>query len=95
MTFPDAADVRALMCAEHPDPFAVLGPHRTPAGWVLRVLRPDAWGVTVLDANTAQLATLVQLAKHQGFDAHCSPFAATSRRRIQSCTRRRPKGVSQ
>ena len=52
MTFPDAADVRALMCAEHPDPFAVLGPHRTPAGWVLRVLRPDAWGVTVLDAST-------------------------------------------
>ena len=48
---PDAAEVRALMCAEHGNPFAVLGPHRTPEGWVLRVLRPDAWGVTALDAS--------------------------------------------
>src|SRR4051794_22395253 len=36
------ADIAALVDARHGDPFAVLGPHRTRAGVVLRALTPGA-----------------------------------------------------
>jgi hypothetical protein len=37
-----------LLTARHHDPFAILGLHPDPAGWVLRVFRPDASKVTLL-----------------------------------------------
>ena len=37
-----------LFTARHHDPFAILGLHPDPAGWVLRVFRPDAAKVTLL-----------------------------------------------
>lgn len=37
-----ADDIAALLGARHGDPFAVLGPHRTRTGWVLRALLPGA-----------------------------------------------------
>ena len=42
------AEVRALMRAEHGDPFAVLGPHRTDEGLWVRALLPGARSVAVL-----------------------------------------------
>ncbi|WP_173932372.1 1,4-alpha-glucan branching protein GlgB [Chelativorans sp. Marseille-P2723] len=38
----DPHAIAALVAGRHGDPFAVLGPHRTDAGIVLRVLRPEA-----------------------------------------------------
>ena len=38
----DPAEVTALLQARHGDPFAVLGPHRLDAGYVLRCLLPGA-----------------------------------------------------
>ena len=35
-------DIAALLEARHGDPFAVLGPHSTRAGFVLRALLPGA-----------------------------------------------------
>ena len=43
-----AIDIDALVEARHPDPFAQLGPHRTEAGTVVRVLLPNASGVSVI-----------------------------------------------
>jgi 1,4-alpha-glucan branching enzyme len=37
-----------LLTARHHDPFAILGLHPAPEGWVLRVFRPDADRVTLL-----------------------------------------------
>ncbi|MBV9757466.1 MAG: 1,4-alpha-glucan branching protein GlgB [Alphaproteobacteria bacterium] len=45
----DAGAVDALVHGRHGDPFAVLGPHETAAGWTIRALVPDARAVTVLD----------------------------------------------
>ena len=38
------AAIAAIVGARHGDPFAVLGPHRTAAGLVIRALVPDAVG---------------------------------------------------
>jgi 1,4-alpha-glucan branching enzyme len=37
-----------LLTARHHDPFAILGLHPDPAGWVLRVFRPDASRVSLV-----------------------------------------------
>ncbi len=42
------AEVDALLAARHGDPFAVLGPHATPAGLVLRALVPHAGSLHAL-----------------------------------------------
>ncbi len=39
------AEIDALVRGMHPDPFAVLGPHDTPGGLVIRVFRPNVRGV--------------------------------------------------
>jgi 1,4-alpha-glucan branching enzyme len=44
---PDEA-VAALLAARHPDPFALLGPHATPAGLVLRAFLPGAEALEAL-----------------------------------------------
>ena len=35
-------DIDAIAAARHDDPFAVLGPHLTEAGWAIRAFVPDA-----------------------------------------------------
>jgi 1,4-alpha-glucan branching enzyme len=53
--------VDALVHARHGDPFAVLGPHRTPGGWSVRALVPGADTVEVVDRATR--ATIGRLAR--------------------------------
>jgi 1,4-alpha-glucan branching enzyme len=52
--FDDLAAIQALVEGRHPDPFAVLGPHATPRGTALRVLRPGAMTAEAVDAETGQ-----------------------------------------
>ncbi|WP_213956096.1 1,4-alpha-glucan branching protein GlgB [Variovorax sp. dw_954] len=57
-TLPES-EIRALMRAEHGDPFAVLGPHETGEGLAVRVLLPGAQAVAVMHASSGwPLATL-------------------------------------
>ncbi|MBB3180683.1 1,4-alpha-glucan branching protein GlgB [Variovorax sp. Sphag1AA] len=46
------AEVRALMRAEHGDPFAALGPHETDEGLRVRALLPGAKSVTVMQSGS-------------------------------------------
>src|SRR5271170_6265166 len=48
----------AIAAARKSDPFAVLGPHLTPAGWVIRVFAPEAISVRALTRNGELLADL-------------------------------------
>jgi len=48
---PDLEDVRRLLAGDHHDPHSVLGAHPHPDGTVVRVLRPAADEVTVLQAG--------------------------------------------
>jgi len=54
------AEVHALMRAEHGDPFAVLGPHETPEGLVVRVLMPGARQVGVVHAASGDPLAVLQ-----------------------------------
>jgi 1,4-alpha-glucan branching enzyme len=54
-----SADIDAIVDARHPDPFAVLGPHQTEAGLVLRAFVPGAETLRAIDARRR---TIVQLA---------------------------------
>ncbi|WP_434581890.1 1,4-alpha-glucan branching protein GlgB [Carbonactinospora thermoautotrophica] len=47
----DAAGLRRLLAGEHHDPHAVLGPHPTADGVVVRVLRPWAQAVSVITGD--------------------------------------------
>ena len=51
-------DVEAIIGAHHDDPFAVLGLHRTAAGWVVRAFVPGADTVRAIDANGCTIANL-------------------------------------
>src|SRR5687767_3299891 len=44
-TLLEREEIDALVRGMHPDPFAVLGPHGSGAGLVIRVFRPDVRGV--------------------------------------------------
>ncbi|MDM0115526.1 1,4-alpha-glucan branching protein GlgB [Variovorax sp. J22R133] len=67
---PDA-EVRALMRAEHGDPFAVLGPHRDKAGFWIRALMPGARSVTVVDAGSGtSLGELTRQGESDLLEAH-------------------------
>jgi 1,4-alpha-glucan branching enzyme len=46
-----AADIDAIVGARHGDPFAVLGPHRTQAGLVIRAFVPYAEAMTAVGAT--------------------------------------------
>ena len=48
----------ALAAAAHPDPFALLGPHATPAGLAIRALIPDAAEVEAIDDKGRLLVKL-------------------------------------
>jgi len=49
-----AADVAAIVAARHADPFAVLGPHTTDAGLVVRAFVPDATSLWLLAEDGAR-----------------------------------------
>ncbi len=51
--------VQALLMARHDDPFAVLGPHRTPDGLVIRALVPHAESLTAVPADGSKEIPLV------------------------------------
>jgi 1,4-alpha-glucan branching enzyme len=48
-----ARDIDALARGLHADPFAVLGPHDSPDGLVIRVFRPHAVAISVIGKETA------------------------------------------
>src|SRR5271154_7097832 len=48
----------AIAAARKSDPFAVLGPHQTPQGWVIRVFAPNAVRVRALTRDGKLLAEL-------------------------------------
>jgi 1,4-alpha-glucan branching enzyme len=52
------ADVDAVQSGRCRDPFAVLGPHETPKGWVIRAFAPEAIGVRALTPDGEPLAEL-------------------------------------
>ncbi|MGE3245653.1 MAG: 1,4-alpha-glucan branching protein GlgB [Beijerinckiaceae bacterium] len=64
----DEATAAALLEARHNDPFAVLGPHDTPRGRVVRAVLPDARHVEVLSRSGDFLGTLEQK-RHAGLFA--------------------------
>ena len=50
----------AIAAARKSDPFAVLGPHQTAAGWVIRVFAPAAVSVRALTRDGKLLAKLAR-----------------------------------
>lgn len=58
-TLPDS-ELRALMRAEHGDPFAVLGPHERPEGLGVRALLPGAQAVGVVHAGSGDPLAMLQ-----------------------------------
>ena len=52
------ADVAAIQAARSGDPFAVLGPHKSSDGWVIRVFAPDAISVRAITLDGKLLAEL-------------------------------------
>jgi 1,4-alpha-glucan branching enzyme len=52
------SDAAALAAARHPDPFAVLGPHETPAGWTIRAFQPEATRLAAITSDGGLLAQL-------------------------------------
>ena len=61
-------ELDAIAAARSADPFAVLGPHETPAGWVIRVFAPDAVSVRALTREGALMAELPRR-KNDAFEA--------------------------
>src|ERR1700691_6519008 len=51
-------DLDAIAGARNADPFAVLGPHQTSAGWVIRVFAPEAISVRALTRGGELIAEL-------------------------------------
>ena len=51
-------DLDAVAAASKSDPFAVLGPHQTAAGWVIRVFAPEAISVRALTRDGKLMAEL-------------------------------------
>jgi 1,4-alpha-glucan branching enzyme len=66
-------DVAAIAGARHPDPFALLGPHRVmpggAPGYVLRAFVPGAETVSAVDEAGTPIATLVQRGETGFFEA--------------------------
>ena len=62
-------DVAAVQSARCGDPFAVLGPHRTPEGWVIRVFAPDAVRVRALTRDGDEAIAELPRRKDNFFEA--------------------------
>ena len=54
----DEQDIDLLTAARHPDPFRLLGPHQTKAGWAIRAFVPDAISVRALCRDGKALVEL-------------------------------------
>ena len=54
------ADVAAMAAARQKDPFAILGPHLTPLGWVIRAFAPEAVRVRALTREGVPIASLAR-----------------------------------
>jgi 1,4-alpha-glucan branching enzyme len=55
-----AADIEAIASARHADPFAILGPHLTRAGWAIRAFAPDVVSVRALTRDGAPIVEFVR-----------------------------------
>jgi 1,4-alpha-glucan branching enzyme len=75
----DKSDLDALLAGAHPDPFRVLGPHRVGDDLVIRVLRPDAKEVHIVDQANAGEAVAAQRVHAAGM------FDATLPKRARDC----------
>ena len=53
----------ALASGTHNNPFAILGPHASTAGRVIRTFQPQAASVDLIDASGALLASMVRVHK--------------------------------
>ena len=62
-------DVSAIQSARSGDPFAVLGPHQTPDGWVIRVFAPDAVRVRALTRDSSKVIAELPRRKDDFFEA--------------------------
>jgi 1,4-alpha-glucan branching enzyme len=74
---PDA-EVRALMRAEHGDPFAVLGPHESNEGLWVRALLPGAKAVAVMHSGSGW--PLAELDRQDGSDLFAGLVPASEAR---------------
>lgn len=63
----DRSDVNRLLDAHHSDPFAVLGMHSLDGQVAVRVFRPDAKSVSVLDASAPGSAWMADRVADDGF----------------------------
>ncbi len=63
------ADVAAIQSARCGDPFAVLGPHHTADGWVIRVFAPDALRVRALTRDGSKVIAELPRRKDDFFEA--------------------------
>ncbi len=75
------ADVSALRAARHRDPFAVLGPHSTPHGTIVRALIPGAERVELIGTDGGNLAELERVHGDGFFGGLIEPFPSTYRLR--------------
>jgi 1,4-alpha-glucan branching enzyme len=65
----DSAAIEALVNGLHGDPFALLGPHETPGGVVLRTLQPGAQGVEIVSRKSGKKLAEMSLAHPAGLFA--------------------------
>jgi 1,4-alpha-glucan branching enzyme len=75
-------DVDAIAAASQDDPFAVLGPHLTPSGWVIRAFAPDAMRVRALSREGEPI---VELERRKGdfFEALAPGLTERPRYRLE------------
>ncbi|MBV9508864.1 MAG: hypothetical protein JO303_01120, partial [Caulobacteraceae bacterium] len=69
----DPAVIEALASGRFADPFAVLGPHQTPRGRIVRAFLPGATGVRVIDRSGARLIAELQPAGAEGLFCGLAP----------------------
>jgi 1,4-alpha-glucan branching enzyme len=83
--FDDLGAIQALVEGRHSDPFAVLGPHETPRGKALRVLRPGAETAEAIDvANGRPCGRLLRRHPDGFFEGLLAPGVARYRLRFTS-----------
>ncbi|MFV0281525.1 MAG: 1,4-alpha-glucan branching protein GlgB [Rhodoblastus sp.] len=69
----DPAIVETLAAGRFADPFAVLGPHQTPQGRIVRVFMPGALGVEILDAAGAGVNAALEKLDARGLFGGLAP----------------------
>jgi 1,4-alpha-glucan branching enzyme len=76
-------DAQLLIAGRHPDPFAVLGLHRTQQGFVLRAMLPGARQVRALHAHDHSLLVTLEKLNPAGLFAAALPLAAAPAYRLE------------